>query len=363
MPLNVRAAVAHAPHQPLTIETVQLEGPGFGEVLVQFKATGLCHSDLHVLDGTRSMTFPLILGHEGAGIVVECGAGVTSVKPGDHVVPFAVPECRQCSYCASPLTNLCNQFFKPPQGARFSLDGRPVTPFVNLATFAEYSVIREVYLAKIREDAPLDKVCCIGCGVTTGFGAVLFSAKVTPGATVAVFGLGGIGLSAVQGARMAGAVKIIGVDTNPGKEGIGRQLGMTHYLNPASGNMNVVQEIIKLTDGGVDFSFECVGNTSLMRQALESCHPGWGTATIVGLAPDGQDLTIPPGNFTRGRRLIGSCMGGVRGRTDLPKFIDWYMDGHVRVDEIISHVLPLDRINEGFDMMRNGSSIRTVVVF
>jgi S-(hydroxymethyl)glutathione dehydrogenase/alcohol dehydrogenase len=363
MALDVLAAVAISAHEPLEIGTVQLEPPGPMQVLIEVKATSLCHSDLHILDGARSARFPIILGHEAAGIVVECGEGVTTLSPGDHVVPFAVPQCNDCEYCASRRTNLCRQFFSPPAGARFSRDGVPVTPFVNLATFAQYTVIPAIYLVKVRKDAPLDHICTIGCGIATGVGAVLRSAEVTPGATVAIFGLGGIGLSAIQGARIAGAKTIIGIDTNPQKEAIARRLGLTHFINPATIDGKVVEAITDLTSGGADFTFECVGSIKLMVQALESCHPGWGVATVVGLASEGQNIPVLPSHLTRGRRLIGTAMGGFRGVEGLTQLIDLYMDGTLNIDDMLSRTIPLAKINDGFDDMRRGEGVRSVVTF
>ncbi|MEH0166370.1 S-(hydroxymethyl)glutathione dehydrogenase/class III alcohol dehydrogenase [Roseateles microcysteis] len=368
--MTTRAAVAWKAGAPLTIEEVQLEGPRAGEVLVEVKATGICHTDAFTLSGADPEgMFPAILGHEGAGIVLEVGAGVTWLKPGDHVIPLYTPECRQCKFCLSRKTNLC-QAIRPTQGkglmpdgtSRFSIGGQPILHYMGTSTFSNHIVVPGIALAKIREDAPFDKVCYIGCGVTTGVGAVLFTAKVEAGATVVVFGLGGIGLNVIQGARMVGADKIIGVDINPGREAMARQFGMTHFINPKN-VANVVDEIVQLTDGGADYSFECVGNTTLMRQALECTHKGWGRSIIIGVAPAGAEISTRPFQLVTGRKWEGSAFGGARGRTDVPKIVDWYMDGKLKIDELITHKLPLERINEGFDLMHRGESIRAVVEF
>ncbi|MDI4634400.1 S-(hydroxymethyl)glutathione dehydrogenase/class III alcohol dehydrogenase [Pelomonas sp. V22] len=368
--MTTRAAVAWKAGAPLTIEEVQLEGPRAGEVLVEVKATGICHTDAFTLSGADPEgLFPAILGHEGAGIVLEVGAGVTWLKPGDHVIPLYTPECRQCKFCLSRKTNLC-QAIRPTQGkglmpdgsSRFSIGGQPILHYMGTSTFSNHIVVPGIALAKIREDAPFDKVCYIGCGVTTGVGAVLFTAKVEAGATVVVFGLGGIGLNVIQGAKMVGADKIIGVDINPGREAMARQFGMTHFINPKS-VANVVDEIVQLTDGGADYSFECVGNTTLMRQALECTHKGWGRSIIIGVAPAGAEISTRPFQLVTGRKWEGSAFGGARGRTDVPKIVDWYMDGKLKIDELITHKLPLERINEGFDLMHRGESIRAVVEF
>ncbi len=368
--ITTRAAVAWKAGAPLTIEEVQLEGPRAGEVLVEVKATGICHTDAFTLSGADPEgMFPAILGHEGAGIVLEVGAGVTWLKPGDHVIPLYTPECRQCKFCLSRKTNLC-QAIRPTQGkglmpdgsSRFSIGGQPILHYMGTSTFSNHIVVPGIALAKIREDAPFDKVCYIGCGVTTGVGAVLFTAKVEAGATVVVFGLGGIGLNVIQGAKMVGADKIIGVDINPGREAMARQFGMTHFINPKN-VANVVDEIVQLTDGGADYSFECVGNTTLMRQALECTHKGWGRSIIIGVAPAGAEISTRPFQLVTGRKWEGSAFGGARGRTDVPKIVDWYMDGKLKIDELITHKLPLERINEGFDLMHRGESIRAVVEF
>ena len=368
--MKTRAAVAWSAGQPLTIEEVDLAGPRAGEVLVEVKATGICHTDHFTLSGADPEgLFPAILGHEGAGIVLEVGAGVTSVKAGDHVIPLYTPECRQCQYCLSRKTNLC-QSIRATQGkglmpdgtSRFSLHGKPILHYMGTSTFANHIVIPEIAVAKIRSDAPFDTACYIGCGVTTGVGAVLFTAKVEVGANVAVFGLGGIGLNVIQGARIAGAEKIIGVDVNPAREALGRRFGMTHFVN-AKQVPNVVDAIVQATDGGADYSFECIGNTVTMRQALECCHKGWGVSVIIGVAAAGQEIATRPFQLVTGRVWKGSAFGGARGRTDVPRIVDWYMEGKVRIDELITHRLPLERINEGFTLMERGESIRSVVIY
>lgn len=376
--MDVRAALALEAGQPLVIETVQLEGPRDGEVLVEIKATGICHTDKYTLSGADPEgLFPSILGHEGAGVVVEVGAGVTSLKPGDHVIPLYTPECRQCKSCLSRKTNLCTSIrstqgrgLMPDGTSRFSYKGEPVLHYMGCSTFANYTVLPEIALARVRDDAPFDKICYIGCGVTTGIGAVLFTAKVETGSTVVVFGLGGIGLNVIQGARMVGAGMIVGVDVNPAREEMARRFGMTHFVNPAKlepkalgENGDVVGHIVELTGGGADFSFECVGNPTLMRQALECSHRGWGVSTIIGVASAGQEISTRPFQLVTGRRWIGSAFGGARGRTDVPKIVDWYMDGKINIDDLITHHLPLERINEGFDLMTRGESIRSVVVY
>ncbi len=369
--MDVRAAVAFEAGKPLQIETVQLEGPRAGEVLVEIKATGICHTDKYTLSGADPEgLFPAILGHEGAGVVVEVGPGVTSLKPGDHVIPLYTPECRECEYCLSRKTNLCQRIrltqgrgLMPDGSSRFSYKGQPVLHYMGCSTFANYTVLPEIALAKIRPDAPFDKVCYIGCGVTTGIGAVIFTAKVEPGANVVVFGLGGIGLNVIQGAKMAGADMIVGVDINPGREALARQYGMTHFVNPATVAGDIVGHLVELTKGGADYSFECVGNPTLMRQALECCHKGWGVSTIIGVAAAGQEIATRPFQLVTGRVWQGSAFGGARGRTDVPRIVDWYMDKKIAIDDMITHTLPLERINEGFDLMARGESIRTVVVY
>jgi S-(hydroxymethyl)glutathione dehydrogenase/alcohol dehydrogenase len=369
--MKVQAAIAFAPGEPLRIETVDLEGPRAGEVLVELKATGVCHTD----DFTRSGAdpeglFPAILGHEGAGIVVDVGPGVTSVRKGDHVIPLYTPECRQCEYCLNPKTNLCQairstqgQGLMPDGTSRFSLGGKPIHHYMGTSTFAQYTVLPEIAVAKIREDAPFDVVCYIGCGVTTGIGAVIWTAKVEPGSTVVVFGLGGIGLNVVQGARLAGARMIVGVDLNPARRVLAEQFGMTHFVNPAEVGGDLVAHLVSLTGGGADYSFECIGNVDVMRQALECCHKGWGTSVIIGVAGAGQEIRTRPFQLVTGRNWRGSAFGGARGRTDVPRIVDWYMEGKVRIDPLITHRLPHARINEAFDLMHRGESIRSVVVY
>ena len=369
--MDVRAAVAYKAGAPLTIETVQLQGPRAGEVLVEIKATGVCHTDAFTLSGDDPEgLFPAILGHEGAGIVVDVGPGVTSLKKGDHVIPLYTPECRQCEYCLSRKTNLCQAIratqgkgLMPDGSSRFSIGGKEVFHYMGTSTFANYTVVPEIALAKIREDAPFDKVCYIGCGVTTGIGAVLYTAKVQPGAKVVVFGLGGIGLNVVQGARLAGADMIIGVDLNPGRKELAEKFGMTHFVNPKEVQEDLVAYLVSLTKGGADHTFECVGNVKLMRQALECCHKGWGVSTIIGVAGAGQEISTRPFQLVTGRVWQGSAFGGARGRTDVPKIVDWYMDGKINIDDLITHTMPLERINDAFDLMHGGESIRSVVIF
>lgn len=369
--MDVRAAVAVKAGAPLVVEMVQLDGPRAGEVLVEIKASGVCHTDLFTLSGEDPEgLFPAILGHEGAGVVVEVGAGVTTLKPGDHVIPLYTPECRQCAYCLSRKTNLC-QAIRETQGrgvmpdgsSRFSLEGKSLFHYMGTSTFANYTVVPEIALAKIREDAPFDKVCYIGCGVTTGIGAVIFTAKVQPGDRVVVFGLGGIGLNVIQGARMAGADMIIGVDLNPSREALARKFGLTHFVDPATVEGDIVPYLVNLTKGGADHSFECVGNVKLMRQALECCHKGWGKSTIIGVAGAGQEISTRPFQLVTGRVWQGSAFGGARGRTDVPRIVDWYMEGKINIDDLITHVMPVDKINEAFDLMKAGTSIRSVVTF
>jgi len=368
--MKTRAAVAWKAGDPLTIETVDLEGPRAGEVLVEVKATGICHTDWYTLSGADPEgLFPAILGHEGAGVVLEVGAGVTGLKPGDHVIPLYTPECRQCKFCLSRKTNLCQkiratqgQGLMPDGSSRFSLHGKPILHYMGTSTFANHIVVPEIALAKIREDAPFDIVCYIGCGVTTGVGAVLFSAEVEAGANVAVFGLGGIGLNVIQGAKLVGADKIIGIDINPAREAMARQFGMTHFINPRE-VPNVVEAIQQLTDGGADYSFECIGNTTTMRQALECCHKGWGRSIIIGVAEAGAEISTRPFQLVTGRKWEGSAFGGARGRTDVPKIVDWYMNGKIRIDELITHRLKLEDINQGFELMKKGESIRSVVIY
>src|SRR6476659_1988045 len=369
-PMKTRAAVAWQAGQPLTIEELDLDGPRAGEALVEIQATGICHTDYYTLSGADPEgLFPAVLGHEGAGIVLEVGPGVTSLKPGDHVIPLYTPECRQCKFCLSRKTNLC-QAIRPTQGkglmpdgtSRFSLDGKPILHYMGTSTFSNYIVAPEIAMAKIRNDAPFDKVCYIGCGVTTGVGAVIFTAKVEAGANVVVFGLGGIGLNVIQGAKMVGADKIVGIDINPAREAMARRFGMTHFLNPKE-HANIVDAIVQLTDGGADYSFECIGNTTTMRQALECCHKGWGQSVIIGVAGAGQEISTRPFQLVTGRVWKGTAFGGARGRTDVPKIVDWYMDGKIDIDPLITHTLKLDEINHGFELMERGESIRSVVVY
>ena len=369
--MKVKAAVAHKAGAPLTIETVVLEGPRFGEVLVELKATGVCHTDEFTLSGADPEgLFPAILGHEGAGIVVDVGPGVTTLRKGDHVIPLYTPECRTCEYCLNPKTNLCQairstqgQGLMPDGSSRFSLDGKPVLHYMGTSTFAQFTVVPEIALAKIREDAPFDKVCYIGCGVTTGIGAVIFTAKVEVGSKVVVFGLGGIGLNVIQGARLAGADMIVGVDLNPGREAMARKFGMTHFVNPKDVGGDLVPYLVSLTKGGADYTFECIGNTQVMRQALECAHKGWGTSVIIGVAPAGAEISTRPFQLVTGRNWRGSAFGGARGRTDVPKIVDWYMDGKIDIDSLITHTMPLEKINDAFDLMHRGESIRSVVVY
>jgi S-(hydroxymethyl)glutathione dehydrogenase / alcohol dehydrogenase len=369
--MDVQAAVAIAPGQPLRIETVQLAPPQAGEVLVEIKATGVCHTDAFTLSGADPEgLFPTILGHEGAGIVVEVGAEVKSLKPGDHVIPLYTPECRNCAYCLSGKTNLC-QAIRATQGrgvmpdgsSRFSLDGEPVYHYMGTSTFANYTVLPEIALAKIRPDAPFEKVCYIGCGVTTGIGAVINTAKVEPGANVVVFGLGGIGLNVVQGARLVGANKIIGVDINPARRSLAEKFGMTDFVNPKDIEGDLVAYLVELTNGGADYSFECIGNVEVMRQALECCHKGWGESIIIGVAGAGQEIRTRPFQLVTGRVWRGTAFGGARGRTDVPKIVDWYMDGKINIDDLITHVMPLSQINHAFELMHQGESIRSVITF
>jgi len=370
--MEVRAAVAWEAGQPLSIETVQLEGPKAGEVMIELKATGVCHTDAYTLSGADPEgLFPAILGHEGAGVVVEIGAEVKSLKLGDRVIPLYTPECRQCKFCLSGKTNLCQairttqgQGLMPDRSSRFSAQGRMIHHYMGTSTFANYTVLPEIAVAKIRDDAPFDKVCLIGCGVTTGIGAVVNTAKVEPGANVIVFGLGGIGLNVIQAARMVGANQIIGVDTNPAKRSMAEAFGMTHFVNPKELNgTDLVAHLVELTDGGADYSFECIGNVQVMRQALECCHKGWGVSVIIGVAGAGEEISTRPFQLVTGRVWKGSAFGGAKGRRDVPKIVDWYMDGKIQIDPLITHTVPLDRINDAFELMHRGESIRTVVTF
>ena len=368
--MKTKAAVAFSAGKPLEIVDVDLEGPKSGEVLIELKATGICHTDAFTLSGDDPEgAFPAILGHEGAGVVVEVGPDVKSVQVGDHVIPLYTPECRQCDFCLNPKTNLCQsvratqgQGLMPDGTSRFSLDGKPILHYMGCSTFSNFTVLPEIAVAKIRSDAPFDKVCYIGCGVTTGVGAVAFDAKVEPGSTVAVFGLGGIGLNVIQGAKMVGATRIIGVDINPNREALGREFGMTDFVNPKEVD-SVTESIVDMTGGGVDYSFECIGNVNTMRQALECSHKGWGESFIIGVAGAGQEISTRPFQLVTGRSWKGSAFGGARGRTDVPKIVDWYMDGRIKIDPLITHTMPLSDINKAFDLMHAGKSIRSVVLY
>ena len=369
--MRTRAAVALEAGKPLEVMEVELDGPRAGEVLVEVKATGLCHTDEFTRSGDDPEgIFPAILGHEGAGIVIEVGEGVTSLEVGDHVIPLYTPECRQCDFCTSGKTNLCGairetqgQGLMPDGTSRFSLGGEQVFHYMGTSTFAQYSVVPEIALAKIRKDAPFDKVCYIGCGVTTGIGAVINTAKVEAGANVVVFGLGGIGLNVLQGARMVGANMIIGVDTNPSKRALAEKFGMTHFVNPNDVDGDLVAHLVELTKGGADYSFECIGNVEIMRQALECCHKGWGESIIIGVAGSGQEINTRPFQLVTGRVWRGTAFGGAKGRTDVPQIVDWYMDGKINIDDLITHTMPLEQINDAFDLMHAGKSIRSVVTF
>jgi S-(hydroxymethyl)glutathione dehydrogenase / alcohol dehydrogenase len=369
--VKIKAAVAHRAGAPLEITTVDLEGPRAGEVLVEIKASGVCHTDAYTLSGADPEgLFPSILGHEGAGVVVDVGPGVTSLAKGDHVIPLYVPECRQCSYCLSGKTNLC-QAIRVTQGrgqmpdgtSRFSVGGSTLHHYMGTSTFASHTVVPEIALAKIRKDAPFDKVCYVGCGVTTGIGAVINTAKVQPGDNVVVFGLGGIGLNVVQGAKLAGANLIIGVDVQPSKKALAEKFGITHFVNPTEVGGDLVAHLVELTGGGADYSFECVGSVKLMRQALECCHKGWGTSVIIGVAGAGEEIATRPFQLVTGRVWKGTAFGGAKGRRDVPRIVDWYMSGKINIDDLITHVLPIERVNEAFDLMHRGESIRTVVTF
>ena len=369
--MDVRAAVAHKAGEPLSIETVQLEGPKEGEVLVEIKATGICHTDEFTLSGADPEgIFPAILGHEGAGVVVDCGPGVTTLKKGDHVIPLYTPECRECEYCLNPKTNLCQkirstqgQGLMPDGSSRFSMGGEKIFHYMGTSTFANFTVVPEIALAKVREDAPFEKICYIGCGVTTGVGAVINTAKVEPGSNVVVFGLGGIGLNVIQGAKLVGANMIVGVDLNPKRKEIAEKFGMTHFVNPKEVEGDLVPYLVDLTGGGADYSFECIGNVEVMRAALECAHKGWGESIIIGVAPAGAEISTRPFQLVTGRSWRGTAFGGARGRTDVPKIVDWYMDGKINIDDLITHTMPLDDINKGFDLMHAGESIRSVVIY
>ena len=369
--METRAAVAYEAGKPLTIETVTLAGPKAGEVLVEIKATGICHTDEFTLSGADPEgLFPAILGHEGAGVVVEVGAGVASVKPGDHVIPLYTPECRQCDYCLSGKTNLC-QAIRETQGrgvmpdgtSRFSIGRDSVYHYMGTSTFANHTVLPEIAVAKVREDAPFDKICYIGCGVTTGIGAVINTAKVEPGSNCVVFGLGGIGLNVIQGLRLVGADIIVGVDLNPAKRELAERFGMTHFVNPSEVEGDLVPWLVDITRGGADYSFECIGNVNVMRQALECCHKGWGESVIIGVAGAGQEISTRPFQLVTGRVWRGTAFGGAKGRTEVPRIVDWYMDGKINIDDLITHTMPLEDINKAFDLMHSGESIRSVVQF
>ena len=369
--MKTRAAVAHKAGDPLTIEEVELDGPKAGEVLVEIKATGVCHTDAFTLSGDDPEgLFPAILGHEGAGIVVDMGAGVTTLKKGDHVIPLYTPECRQCDYCTSGRTNLCQairvtqgQGVMPDGSSRFSIGKDKLFHYMGTSTFANHTVVPEIALAKVREDAPFEKICYIGCGVTTGIGAVINTAKVRPGDNVVVFGLGGIGLNVIQGARIAGANMIVGVDLNPAREELGKKFGMTHFANPKEIEGDLVPYLVDLTGGGADYSFECIGNVTTMRQALECCHKGWGESVIIGVAPAGAEISTRPFQLVTGRVWRGTAFGGAKGRTDVPRIVDWYMDGKINIDDLITHTMPLDKINDAFHLMHEGKSIRSVITY
>ena len=369
--MDIKAAVAFEANKPLSIETVQLDGPKEDEVLVEIKATGICHTDEYTRSGADPEgLFPSVMGHEGAGVVVEVGPGVTSLEVGDHVIPLYTPECRECEYCLNPKTNLCQkirvtqgQGLMPDGTSRLSLNGDALYHYMGTSTFATHTVVPEIALAKIREDAPFETVCYIGCGVTTGIGAVVNTAKVEPGSNVVVFGLGGIGLNVIQGARMVGADKIVGVDLNPAKKDLAEKFGMTHFVNPTEVEGDLVPYLMDLTDGGADYSFECIGNVNVMRQALECAHKGWGESVIIGVAGSGEEISTRPFQLVTGRSWRGSAFGGARGRTDVPKIVDWYMEGKIDIDPLITHTMPLEDINEAFDLMHRGESIRSVVTF
>ncbi len=369
--MQTRAAVAFEAGKPLSIETVELDGPRDGEVLVEIKATGICHTDEFTRSGADPEgLFPAVLGHEGAGVVVDVGKGVTSVKPGDHVIPLYTPECRQCEYCTSGKTNLCQairatqgQGLMPDGTSRFSLGKERLFHYMGTSTFANHTVLPEIAVAKVREDAPFDKICYIGCGVTTGIGAVINTAKVEPGANCVVFGLGGIGLNVIQGLRLVGANIIVGVDINPDRKALGEQFGMTHFVNPKEVEGDLVPHLVDITKGGADYSFECIGNVEVMRQALECCHKGWGESVIIGVAGAGQEIATRPFQLVTGRTWKGTAFGGAKGRTDVPKIVDWYMDGKINIDDLVTHTMPLEDINKGFDLMHSGESIRGVVIF
>ncbi|MBK8253683.1 MAG: S-(hydroxymethyl)glutathione dehydrogenase/class III alcohol dehydrogenase [Polyangiaceae bacterium] len=367
--MKTRAAVAWEADKPLSIEEVDLEGPKQGEVLIRIAATGVCHTDAYTLSGRDPEgRFPAILGHEGAGVVLEVGPGVTSLSPGDHVIPLYTPECRQCKFCKSGLTNLCQairstqgQGLMPDGTSRFSKNGTSILHYMGTSTFSEHTVLPEIAVAKISKEAPLEKVCLLGCGITTGIGAVLNTAKVRPGATVGVFGLGGIGLAVIQGAVMAKASRIVGIDINPAKFELAKQMGATDAVNPKDYDRPIQQVLVDMLDGGFDYTFECVGNVGLMRAALESCHKGWGESTIIGVAGAGEEINTRPFQLVTGRVWRGSAFGGVRGRTEIPSYVDRAMKGEIKIDPFITHTMPLDNINEAFHLMHEGKSIRSVI--
>ncbi len=369
--MKTRAAVAHKAGAPLTIEEVDLEGPREGEVLVEVKATGICHTDAFTLSGDDPEgVFPAILGHEGAGVVVDVGPGVSGLRKGDHVIPLYTPECRQCDYCTSGKTNLCQairvtqgQGVMPDGTSRFSIGGEKLFHYMGTSTFSNHTVVPEIALAKVREDAPFDKICYIGCGVTTGIGAVINTARVEPGSNCVVFGLGGIGLNVIQGLRLVGADMIVGVDINPAREELGQKFGMTHFVNPKEVEGDLVPWLVNLTKGGADYSFECIGNVATMRQALECAHKGWGESIIIGVAPAGAEISTRPFQLVTGRVWRGTAFGGAKGRTDVPRIVDWYMDGKINIDDMITHTMPLEDINDAFHLMHEGKSIRSVVIY
>ena len=369
--MQTKAAVAFQAGEPLSIETVELDGPREGEVLVEIRATGICHTDEFTRSGADPEgLFPAILGHEGAGVVVDVGKGVTSVVPGDHVIPLYTPECRQCEYCTSGKTNLCQairttqgQGVMPDGSSRFSLGKEKIFHYMGTSTFANHTVLPEIALAKVRKDAPFDKICYIGCGVTTGIGAVINTARVEPGANCVVFGLGGIGLNVIQGLRIAGADMIVGVDINPGRREVAETFGMTHFVNPKEAGKELVDHLVAITKGGADYSFECIGNVDVMRQALECCHKGWGESIIIGVAGAGQEISTRPFQLVTGRVWRGTAFGGAKGRTDVPRIVDWYMEGKIDIDSLITHTMPLDDINTAFDLMQAGESIRSVITY
>ncbi len=369
--MKARAAVAWAPKQPLSIEEIDVEGPREGEVLLKVVASGVCHTDAFTLSGEDPEgAFPCVLGHEGGCEVLECGPGVKNLKPGDHVIPLYIPECGECEYCRSTKSNLCQSIagtvwtgYMPDGTRRFSQNGKPIFHYMGCSTFSEYTVVPEIALAKINPAAPLDKVCLLGCGVTTGIGAVVNTAKVEPGSTVAVFGLGGIGLSVIQGAVMAQAGRIIAIDVNPDKFEMAKALGATDFLNPSELDVSVNEAVVEMTDGGVDYSFECIGNVEVMREALECCHMGWGVSTIIGVAGAGQEICTRPFQLVTGRTWKGTAFGGVKGRTELPGYVDRYMNGQIELDSMVTHTMPLEEINTAFDLMHEGKSIRSVIIF